>query len=496
MLRLIAGATPLLLLCSGCGSNSPGASPPASTENASVTIVVSSTANDQLSQYLLTLDSLTLTSDKGATVSLISAPLHEEFIHLNGTSEPLLSVSVPQGNYVSATATYSAPYFTCVALSPAPSYDVLMSSWAVFGSGMSATVNLPAPLTLGGANALLDLDLQVSNSATFPGCTPSSTNNQFSITPTFNLSTLTLSSTPTNSQNGLEPGLEGIVASVNAADNSFTVNSLVDGAACTSSTDGAPCNPTPFTGPLWQVASNSSTVFQGIQNISQLKVGMAVGMDAAIQPGGSLLAQRISAYDLETDDLTVARGPIIFLSNATPLLNAFSDEQQGQVILPGAVPFTILGTTFQVSGQFTNISSLPFSASFDESNIVPGQTTFDSSHSTEIAPPPTYLPATTITLVPQTIDATVSATGSEGNFTTYTITLAPYDLFANLAVQPGQTTRTSNPTTIVVYTDSNTQMLSTSPITVGSVARFYGLVFNSNGVLSMDCSQISSGVAE
>jgi hypothetical protein len=39
-------------------------------------------------------------------------------------------------------------------------------------------------------------------------------------------------------------------------------------------------------------------------------------------------------------------------------------------------------------------------------------------------------------------------------------------------------------------------MLNTSPVAVGGVARFYGLVFNDNGTLRMDCAQINDGVAE
>jgi hypothetical protein len=48
----------------------------------------------------------------------------------------------------------------------------------------------------------------------------------------------------------------------------------------------------------------------------------------------------------------------------------------------------------------------------------------------------------------------------------------------------------------VVYADSNTQQLNTNPVAVGSVVRFYGLVFNDNGTLRMDCAQINDGVPE
>ena len=91
---------------------------------------------------------------------------------------------------------------------------------------------------------------------------------------------------------------------------------------------------------------------------------------------------------------------------------------------------------------------------------------------------------------------TVSAIGSEGGFTTYAVTLAPYDLFPALALQPDQSAVLTSPNTVIVYADSNTQMLNTNPIAVGSVVRFYGLVFNDKCTLRMDCAQIDNGVAE
>jgi hypothetical protein len=106
-----------------------------------------------------------------------------------------------------------------------------------------------------------------------------------------------------------------------------------------------------------------------------------------------------------------------------------------------------------------------------------------------------YTPANTITLIPQTIDATVTSSTPSGSFTDYSVSLAPYDLFPMLAVQPGQTTLLTNPSEVEVYVDSNTQMLNSTPLAAGNTLRFYGLVFNDNGTLRMDCSQVSDGVA-
>ncbi len=90
----------------------------------------------------------------------------------------------------------------------------------------------------------------------------------------------------------------------------------------------------------------------------------------------------------------------------------------------------------------------------------------------------------------------VTNVGTQGSFATYTVALPAYDLFPELAVQAGQTTLLTNPTNVVVYVDANTQLLNTSPLAVGSLLRFNGLVFNDGGTLRMDCGQINDGATE
>jgi hypothetical protein len=143
----------------------------------------------------------------------------------------------------------------------------------------------------------------------------------------------------------------------------------------------------------------------------------------------------------------------------------------------------------------SNLSSLPFSATFTGSNLVAGQEIYVSTHAAKFPDAPDLVTATTVTLVPQTINGTVTAVSSAGSFSTYTVALASYDIFTALAKQPGQTTLLANPGSIVVYVDGNTQTLNTAPLAVGSLLRFNGLVFNDNGTLRMDCAEVSDGVA-
>jgi len=55
-------------------------------------------------------------------------------------------------------------------------------------------------------------------------------------------------------------------------------------------------------------------------------------------------------------------------------------------------------------------------------------------------------------------------------------------------------TRLSQPDQVQVYVDAGTRLLNSNPVVVGGTLRFYGLVFNDQGVLRMDCAQINDGV--
>ena len=471
---IVALATGFVVGCGG-SVNSSG-SGTTSSGNTAVTVLASSTANDQLSEFNISVQSLTLTSQSGKTVTLFSTPQSAEFIHLNGNVEPLATVSVPQDVYTSASAVVENAGFECITVNS--SGALVTAGFNYEKTPLSVTVNMSSPITIAGAAIYLSLDLLVSESATWTTCDSSATPvlQPYSLTPTFNLQPLTILSEPTNSENGKSAGLRGLVTAVDGS--SFTVQ--------------AP------DGPTWTVTSNGSTVYQGISGLSMLGVGMPVNMDLTFQEDGSQLATRVAVPDTDTTDLSVSTGPVEYVSVAWPAMFANeADEVQGYLpTVFGSAPFSFGDAVFQTSGQFTNLQSLPFSASFSATNMVAGQIVSITTQATSLLPAPTYVSATTMTLVPQTINGTVSAISSDSGFTTYTVTLAPYDLLPALAVQGGQTTLLTNPNTVVVYADENTQMLNTNPIGVGSVVRFYGLVFNDNGTLRMDCAQVNDGVAE
>ena len=149
-----------IAITTGCGSS--GTNPPKFSGNTTVVILASSTANDQLFQFSVTVQSLTLTDQSGQTVSLLPTPVSDEFIHLNGHVEPLATVRIPQ----------------------------------------------------------------VSKTAPFNGGCSNSLTNAVNITPTFKLTSISIAAQPTNSENGKVLGVEGLISSVSPDGSGFAASAL------------------------------------------------------------------------------------------------------------------------------------------------------------------------------------------------------------------------------------------------------------------------------
>src|SRR5580692_10691479 len=96
------------ILLGGCGSAmSTPIFPPPPPGPTTVAVLLSSTGNDKLTNFDLSIANITLADKAGNSVVLYNNPnalapgslSATEFMHLNGVSEPLVAVSVPQGTY-------------------------------------------------------------------------------------------------------------------------------------------------------------------------------------------------------------------------------------------------------------------------------------------------------------------------------------------------------------------------------------------------------------
>jgi hypothetical protein len=461
---------------SACGGH--GSAPPATlmapTQNpaSAVTMVATATANDQLYGFRIHLTHLALTSQYGKTVDVITKSLGVEFMHLNGSAEPLATVSIPQDTYVSASATVDYATFSCADLNP---YGAVGTS-TFENDSPSVTVNVPAPLVVAGPMGLV-LDLQVSKSASFGSCAAEAVE-AWSVQPTFNIRAFTLGES--GSSLTVETNLDGLVSSLGASKLTVTAAD----------------------GPVWPIAADSSTRYQGVSGFEGVAAGAAVDMDIALQADGSLLATRIAVEDNNDSDLTMWRGPLAFVDAQTPVLETVPVETQGALFdnasgspTASAWQFVFGSSAFRISQQLANLKALPFSPVFESANMVPGQSTYLTTHAGAFPDGPNRVSAGTVTLLPQTLNGTIVGVSAEGGFTAYRVALATYDLFSALSQQAGQTTLLTAPTSLIVYTDSSTRQFNTAPLALGTVQRFRGLVFNDAGTLRMDCGWIFDGVA-
>jgi hypothetical protein len=355
-----------------------------------------------------------------------------------------------------------------------PSYYV--QGTCAQGTG-NTTVNLPSPITIRGPDMVLSLNLQVSQSYTLTGSPPNAT---LTMTPVFTLTPVAVSSPPTNEGNGKMGPIFSLISSINSAGNSFVAQT----------SNGVTIN----------VTCDDSTTYQGIEGLTSLTSGMIVDMDLAIQPDLSLLATRVEAPD-PTAPVAFA-GPLDYGPFPSPTYffggmwtNTLGCNNAGPMPCDSLLLYNP-STTFGVSGEYNNLQDLPFAASLTVSSLFLGQNLYvfspgnPNSQGVETA--------TTVTLAPQTINGTVTAVSNSNGFAVYTVTLAPNDTIptAQQWVCPGCFNPLTNSTTVTVYVDANTQLLNSTPINVGSVVRFTGLIFDYNGTLQMDCRQILDGVPE
>jgi hypothetical protein len=468
----------------GCNSGRPqpgdGTNP---SGDSTVTVIATSTANDQLFAYGATITSIVLTNKAGTPVTLYTSASEAspqvfgmEWMHLNGAAEPFATEKIPNGTYISAGITISGCYFTQVTTAQGMTTSTDAEGTCSEGTG-TGTVGLAAPIVLSGNATALLLDLQVSSSWTMatPGMT--STQTTYTIDPTFILSTIAVSAQPANLNNGLISGLHAEITSVDSTKNTLGIQ-MSAGATAT-------------------LHANTSTKYQGaIAQLCDVTTNLEANLDVSIQTDGTLLATRV-----EVDD---ASEPYVDTQYGT-FLNASTQVTAGVVTDPIGCPDSTFyncdglyqflpQTNYGVSLEFANVAQLPFTPVFNAATYTPGQ--YTSAIVTNGGGTQNLPVAKTITLEPQTLNGVVESVTNQNGFAVYTVSLAAYDVFvAPNAYNPAPTPLTSSQT-VTVYADTSTQFLHAAMVETGDTLRFRGVVFNDGGTLRMDCDEVLDGVTE
>src|SRR5262249_7566765 len=419
------------LLLTGCGG---GNNNTVTAGAGNATIQTGDAVNDQIAKFELTISSITLTgvSPTATTGNLLSHPAEVEFTHQAGTLEPLTLAHVPQGTYNGATLTVSNPEIVVINGTTPTRVP------ATLGSG-TVTVSF-SNIVVGSSPIFINFDLDLANSVTLNGTPITSA----TVNPKFNV---TSSTTPPagrenedeDDDNGELEDVHGTVKSISAPN--FTIT--------TKTTDIT-------------FATDANTRFKdGISQLSDLKVGDMVEVDAITKSDGTKLATKVEREGDENAE--EAEGLIFALDN--PLtkitivhqLDAHDNPNVTMDILVNA------STVFSVRTDKLNLSSTP---AFDSTHIGKGQR-IEANASFNATP----ILANKVKLREQALIGTVAATPAPSS-SGFTLTLSPTSAFAALSGQ------TSIPVTIASGTE-----LKVTP-TAGATVRVRGLVFVNAGAYS------------
>jgi hypothetical protein len=452
------------LMLAGCGGTTATSNLISSNVATTPTqTIITDAPADQVLALALKVDNIVLTDTSGAsTGNLLKAPVPIEVGHLDAVQEPFLPpLNIPQDTYASATITVEAPIVAYVdSTSAKPVIATTSSTPAATLTGTTDTITLSTPITVTATSAPIVFDLEIAQSVSITG---TGTSAVIDVTPTFNVTQLTLptGTTPPSNQN------QGKVSNVVGAVASTTTSSLT------------------ITDPKGQsltITTNSNTQLYGATSLSALTAGELVSVDIAQQTNGSNLALRITVLPNIADLLI---GPVT-ATTGTPV-TSFTQLVR-QPVGPGTTPASTLATsytitvnsstTFSTGPQGTAgavLPTLPFTPTFSAATLFAGQNV--AVGSTSINTTADTATAVNVTLVPQTIDGTVAAVGTSGGLPTVTVTLPAQSALATL----------TGKTSVVVYVVSATQLMnSTTAIpTAGAQIRFNGLLFNNAGTLSL-----------
>jgi hypothetical protein len=489
-------ASAALLAVAGCGGVGGPAGEPVAGGSTMVAIQLSSRANDLLVQYTTTIQSITLTSKSGATVTIFNTPTNVDFIPANGEAYPLATVTVPQNVYTSAAITMAVPNFSYTFLDSSGSDNFVHYSY--LGATPMPVVTLMQPVTVSGAAMGMILSLDVSKSLAISKYkTPSAST--FTGNPTLALTTFPISAEATTPLNGKCNGLNGQITAVNASGGTMTVALAGDGVlAGELGLSGSGYVP----GRSINASLSNATQYQGVSSASALAVGTFVNLDLALLPDGSYAATRIEVNDPTTTNVTTAL--VEFASAQYADLSTMPYQYQGSELGSStgsgyeANAFVYTGTTkFQTAAELTGFPALPFAPTFSGTSLIPGQITSIGAVAYATLSP-NYTQPSSITLRPQTIDAVVTGVSTTGSYTVYTVHLAAYDPIVSLngpPINPNQVP-IPQPATVAVYTNASTPLLNTTTPIVGGTYRIRGLLLEDSGVLRMAADQVSDGVTQ
>ncbi len=421
------------LLLTGCGGG--GSKTQVSTGAGQIILQTGDALNDQIAKLELNISSITLTgvSPTATTANLLAKPAEVEFSHEAGTFEPLTLANLPPGTYSGATVTVTGAEVVVINGTTPTKVPATISSGTVSVTFANITVTT-TPL-------FLNFDLDLAGSVVLNGTPITSA----TITPKFNV---TSAATPPAGNEGNEDHDDGEMDDVHGSVKSISAPSFT---VTTKTTDIT-------------FATDANTRFKdGITQLSDLKVGDIVEVDAITKSDGTKLATKVEREGGQNGE--EAEGLISALDNPlTKITIVHQVDSTGSSNSPVTVDIGVNSSTvFSVRADKLNITA----PAFDATHIGKGQR-IEADSSNNVTP----LTATKIKLREQALIGTVAASPAP-TASGFTITISPTSAFGTLS---GATS--------VAVTFANGATLKTTPV-AGATIRARGLVFFNTGTYSM-----------
>jgi predicted small secreted protein len=421
------------LLLTGCGGGN--STTQVSTGAGQVVVQTGDAVNDQIAKFELNISSITLTgvSPTATTANLLAKPAEVEFSHEAGTFEPLTLANLPPGTYNGATITVTGAEVVVLNAGVPTKVQANISSGTVSVTFANITVT-STPL-------FLNFDLDLAASVVLNGTPITSA----TINPTF---TVTSAATPPAGNEGNEDHNDGEMDDVHGSVKSISAPNFT---ITTNSTDIT-------------FATDANTRFKdGITQLSDLKVGDIVEVDAITKSDGTKLATKVERESSQNGE--EVEGLISALDNPLATITVIHQmDSTGTSNSPVTVPVGVNSSTvYSVRSDKLNITA----PAFDATHIGKGQR-IEADSSTNVTP----LLATKVKLREQALIGTVAASPAPTT-SGFTITISPTSAFGTLS---GATS--------VAVTFANGATLKTTPV-AGATIRARGLVFFNAGTYSM-----------
>jgi hypothetical protein len=420
----------LALTVAGCGG---GGNNQVQLTGTSTTVQFGDATNDQVAKFELTVTSITLTGASGTanTSNLLAHPVEFEFSHSAGALEPVSLAKVPAGTYSAATISWSNP--EVVALNGGVPTKLTVSP-------TSGTANVNQSVTISNTASFLNFDLDLASSLTINGTSGT-------LNPTFNMTASSVAANPggEDDDNGEEDDVHGSVTAINAP--KFTIQTTA-GASIDFTTD-------------------ANTRFKdGLTQLSDLKVGDVVEVDATTQSDGTKLATKVEREGGQGEG-EEAEGLIQNLDNPLTTITIVHQVDSSSTAAPTTVQISVNAQTV----YSVRADKLSVTGTFDATHIGKGQR-IEADADGQSSP----IVARKVKLREQALIGTVSnAAGS-----TFTLTPSTTSAFAQ---QAGAVS--------VAVTVANGANLKVTPAN-GATVRVRGLVFFDGTNYTMTATRVDN----